>query len=54
MSKKNIIKFKCKRCKHSWFPRDEVYITGKEKPIICPKCKSPYWDKDYKKEEQNK
>ena len=28
----------CQRCGHSWYPRSpEVRI--------CPKCKSPYWDK---------
>ena len=29
----------CKRCGHSWIPR-------KNKVIICPKCKSPYWDRE--------
>lgn len=28
----------CKRCKHKWIPRQPV------KPVVCPKCKSPYWD----------
>lgn len=32
-------KFKCKRCGHKWIPRK------KDKPLICPKCKSPYWDR---------
>ncbi len=27
------------RCGHEWLPR------GKEKPSVCPKCKSPRWDK---------
>jgi predicted Zn-ribbon and HTH transcriptional regulator len=31
---------KCFRCKHKWVQRE------KEKPRICPKCKSPYWDKE--------
>jgi len=31
--------FKCERCEHKWIPRDV-----KEKPKVCPKCKSPYWD----------
>jgi len=35
--------YKCERCKHLWIPRK------KEKPIICPKCKSPYWNKPRKK-----
>lgn len=32
----------CKRCGHKWNPR-KTEIT------ICPKCKSPYWNKDKKK-----
>ena len=32
---------KCKRCNHKWIPR-------KVEIIICPKCKSPYWDKNKK------
>jgi predicted Zn-ribbon and HTH transcriptional regulator len=31
--------YKCLRCGHVWVPRK------KEKPRVCPKCKSPYWDK---------
>ena len=27
------------QCGHSWTPRKP------EKPIVCPKCKSPYWDR---------
>lgn len=30
--------YECSRCKHQWVPRDS------EKPRVCPKCKSPYWD----------
>jgi len=29
----------CKRCNHKWIPR-------KREIRICPKCKSPYWDRD--------
>ena len=32
-------KYKCLRCDHEWVPRKEG------KPIKCPKCQSPYWDK---------
>jgi predicted Zn-ribbon and HTH transcriptional regulator len=28
------------RCGHEWLPRDKD-----EKPRVCPKCKSPNWDK---------
>ena len=31
--------YRCERCKHEWIPRDT-----KQKPRVCPKCKSPYWD----------
>jgi len=31
----------CKRCGHKWNPR-KIEIR------ICPKCKSPYWDRDRK------
>jgi len=33
--------FRCDRCKHEWVPRLKI----KEKPSMCPKCKSTYWDK---------
>ena len=28
------------RCGHKWLPKEET----KDKPKVCPKCKSPYWD----------
>ena len=31
----------CDRCKHKWVPRDQV-----NRPAVCPKCKSPYWDRE--------
>lgn len=31
--------YECERCGHKWVPRDE------EKPTVCPKCKSPYWNR---------
>jgi len=31
----------CKRCGHSWYPKQSEIR-------ICPKCKSPYWDKERK------
>lgn len=34
--------FKCERCGHEWIARKGEY---KEKPALCPKCKSAYWDK---------
>ncbi|MCJ7443057.1 MAG: hypothetical protein MUO26_00750 [Methanotrichaceae archaeon] len=34
-----IPKFECLRCGHKWIPRSD------QKPTVCPKCSSPYWDK---------
>ena len=31
--------YQCNRCQHTWIPREEG-----EKPRVCPRCKSPYWD----------
>ncbi len=28
------------RCGHEWLPR------GGERPRVCPKCKSPNWDRE--------
>jgi len=30
----------CKRCGHRWIPRKEGL------PVICPSCKSAYWNKE--------
>ena len=35
--------YRCERCGHEWIPK------GKEEPRVCPKCKSPYWNKPRKK-----
>jgi rRNA maturation endonuclease Nob1 len=41
MAKVQITKWgwRCERCDHEWVPHQEG-----EKPKVCPKCKSPYWD----------
>lgn len=36
-----VVQLRCKRCNHMWHPR-------KSEVRICPKCKSPYWDKEKK------
>lgn len=33
----------CTRCGHVWTPR------VKDRPKFCPKCNSPYWDKERQK-----
>jgi len=35
----------CKRCGHEWYPKPTPLGEVKE-PIVCPKCKSPYWNKE--------
>ena len=35
--------YRCERCRHEWVPR-----KPDEHPRVCPKCKSPYWDKPKK------
>jgi len=32
--------FRCERCDHEWVPRD-INVE----PRVCPKCKSPYWNR---------
>ena len=39
-------KLKCLRCFHSWYQRTPV------DPVVCPKCKTPYWNKPKNKEVQ--
>lgn len=50
MSKKEIKVYgcKCERCGHEWITRT------KEAPVVCPKCKSPYWDKPLNNKEVKK
>ena len=35
---------KCNRCNHEWSPNKVTGLINKT-PIVCPKCKSPYWDR---------
>jgi predicted Zn-ribbon and HTH transcriptional regulator len=35
--------FQCLRCGYKWVPR---VFREEELPTICPKCKSPYWNKE--------
>ena len=36
--------YRCERCEHEWLPRDRTSY-GKELPTVCPRCKSPYWNR---------
>jgi len=31
---------RCARCGHEWIPRKDW------NPLVCPKCKSPFWDRE--------
>ena len=35
------------RCGHEWLPRNAA-----EKPRVCPKCKSPNWDREKVKRDE--
>jgi len=39
--------YRCERCGHEWVPRNTD-----EKPRVCPKCKTPYWDRPRKDAEK--
>ena len=41
-----VMGFRCERCAHEWIPRDV-----EQEPAVCPKCKSPYWNRPRKKVE---
>jgi len=41
MGTKTFTGYSCDRCDHEWVPR----IIVDEKPALCPKCKSAYWDR---------
>jgi predicted Zn-ribbon and HTH transcriptional regulator len=44
MAKKvKLLGYRCERCGHEWLPRDKDHT-----PRVCPKCKSPYWDRPRK------
>jgi len=45
----------CERCSHTWVSRHKHRNSG-GKPVVCPACKTPYWDiprKNKKRKEKN-
>src|SRR5438552_16452342 len=40
MAKVRLSGCRCERCHHRWLPRQ-----GSGEPRVCPKCKSPYWNR---------
>ena len=45
MAKITLPGFRCERCDHQWVARQGT----QGEPRVCPKCKSPYWDKPRQK-----
>jgi DNA-directed RNA polymerase subunit RPC12/RpoP len=41
--------YQCDRCGHTWLPRDHAE-DEQALPTVCPKCKSPYWNKPRQQE----
>jgi len=39
--------YRCERCGHEWSPRKN------QRPNVCPKCKTAYWDKPRIKPKKN-
>tara|TARA_Y100000310_G_C20607180_1_gene776139 strand:- start:178 stop:333 length:156 start_codon:yes stop_codon:yes gene_type:complete len=50
MGKIKLEGYKCERCSHEWVPRNK----SKEEPRVCPKCKSPYWNRPRKNKKRGK
>ena len=46
--KLTVMGYRCERCEHEWVPREDA------PPRVCPKCKSPYWDRPRKKVKNKK
>jgi DNA-directed RNA polymerase subunit RPC12/RpoP len=38
-----VMGYRCERCSHEWIPKD-----AENEPAVCPKCKSPYWNRPRK------
>ena len=39
-----VMGYRCERCAYEWIPKNFV-----NEPRVCPKCKSPYWDRPKKR-----
>ena len=44
--KKRVTAYRCERCEYEWLPRKQDAPL----PTVCPKCKSPYWNRPRAKE----
>ena len=41
--------YMCERCHYRWGSRTGTGIRSKKDPRVCPKCKTPYWNKPRRK-----
>ncbi len=48
MAKVKLSGYECERCGHQWVPRDV-----EQEPRVCPKCKSPYWNRPRRVENES-
>lgn len=46
--KREITVFQCDRCGHEWIPRNALDKGDSPLPVVCGKCKSPYWNRPRK------
>jgi DNA-directed RNA polymerase subunit M/transcription elongation factor TFIIS len=47
ITKQLVTVFVCERCEHRWISRDWE-SPNPEPPLVCGKCKSPYWNRPRK------
>lgn len=45
VSEKLVTVYQCDRCGHEWIPRNALDRDTDDLPTVCPKCKSPYWNR---------
>ena len=56
LKKATVWVYECLRCGHLWPPRIPQVPDAKkppevgEEPRVCPKCKSPYWNRPRRNE----
>ena len=41
--------YMCERCWYRWGCRTGSGVRPKEDPRVCPKCKTPYWNRPRRK-----
>lgn len=55
ITQKLVTVYSCERCEHDWIPRDwDQAAKDQSPPLVCPKCKSPYWNRPRQASEEPK